>query len=420
MKKNQKILCLMLAAMLIVGTAVSTAAASDSSTLPYSASSIDLGILPSTTASIEKWEFSPNATFTQEDRDNNFIKYASPDATTTLSSNSASAMNKSSDGSANVVGVVLDTADKPISGATIYANDQKIISTGKDGRFQITNMPNAIYDWKISAPGYEDSHYLNYPVDGSAGANIFKFRLDTDNPTVVDRDDFDHDEQCIPPESSADLDKSEVSPLAMSSVPSVKSDVKVLNISGRIPREEYIAGVVAKEAYAPSWYKQRGLTDAQVLQYYVAQAIAANTFLEYAQSVYSNHGSAADVCSTSHCQAYDPTLVTQVALDAAADIFYTVGGEPSTIVTFYEPTSNSYEYIWGAYFSSCGNRGSLNYSGQPALRAVSCTDLTSGAGGNRYGMCQMGAAQLAKNGYNAGQIIDYYYYSTDTEFCPLE
>lgn len=49
-----------------------------------------------------------------------------------------------------------------------------------------------------------------------------------------------------------------------------------------------------------------------------------------------------------------------------------------------------------------------------------CTDLTSGADGHRYGMCQMGAAQLAKDGYVAGEIIDYYYHSCDTEFCLLE
>lgn len=33
---------------------------------------------------------------------------------------------------------------------------------------------------------------------------------------------------------------------------------------------------------------------------------------------------------------------------------------------------------------------------QPALKAVSCTDIATGAGGHRYGLCQMGAALRAK------------------------
>lgn len=33
---------------------------------------------------------------------------------------------------------------------------------------------------------------------------------------------------------------------------------------------------------------------------------------------------------------------------------------------------------------------------QPALKAVSCTDIATGAGGHRYGLCQMGATLRAK------------------------
>lgn len=308
---------------------------------------------------------------------------------------------------------------KPIFGATIYANDQKIVTSGKDVRFQIINMPNGEYDWQISAPGYEDSYYLNYLVDGFDGANIFKFYLDADNPTIVDREDFHHGEQGIPPESSVNLGTYEASTTAMSSVPSVRADVDIVGIESPVSRDEYIYTVLSSELYSTSWYTERGLTSFEVVQLYVAQAIAANTFLEYSQSVYTSHGSD-DVCATAHCQVYDPTRVIQAAIDATDDMFYTVGGEPTTIVTLYEPTYDSYNYIWGAFFSDCDNLGTRTHSTEPALMAVSCTDLTSGADGHRYGMCQMGAAQLAKDGYNAGQIIDYYYHSSDTEFCPLE
>ncbi|MFQ9479508.1 hypothetical protein [Waltera sp.] len=50
--------------------------------------------------------------------------------------------------------------------------------------------------------------------------------------------------------------------------------------------------------------------------------MAANTFLEYALSVYSNHsGKDYKVCSSSCCQVYDPTKVTEEAIDATANIF---------------------------------------------------------------------------------------------------
>ena len=57
-----------------------------------------------------------------------------------------------------------------------------------------------------------------------------------------------------------------------------------------------------------------------------------------------------DVCSTTCCQVYDPTKVTQVAVDATANIFYTAGGVNRTDVVMYKPSSTTYDYIWGAFF----------------------------------------------------------------------
>ena len=49
------------------------------------------------------------------------------------------------------------------------------------------------------------------------------------------------------------------------------------------------------------------------------------------------------------------------------------------------------------YFSSCGGNETITYgSSAPYIRAKSCSDLTSGAGGHRWGMCQMGAAKKQK------------------------
>ena len=52
---------------------------------------------------------------------------------------------------------------------------------------------------------------------------------------------------------------------------------------------------------------------------------------------------------------------------------------------------------------------------QPALKAVSCTDIATGAGGHRYGLCQM-----AKNGDSASNILLYYYTDCRIISCTLK
>lgn len=74
-----------------------------------------------------------------------------------------------------------------------------------------------------------------------------------------------------------------------------------------------------------------------------------HTFLEYAKKVYSNHPDC-DVCSTTCCQVYDPTLVTLAAMTATTSIFYNAGGQYRTNIVMYKPTSTTYDYIYGACF----------------------------------------------------------------------
>lgn len=61
-----------------------------------------------------------------------------------------------------------------------------------------------------------------------------------------------------------------------------------------------------------------------------------------------------------------------------------------------------------------------DHSTQPALKAVSCTDIATGAGGHRYGLCQMGAALRAKNGDSASNILLYYYTDCRIISCTLK
>ena len=107
-------------------------------------------------------------------------------------------------------------------------------------------------------------------------------------------------------------------------------------------------------------------------------------------------------------------------METAGYIFYSTEGVRRTNIVMYHPSSAAYEYIWGAFFSSCGNAGTKSHSSQPALVAVACTDIATGYGGHRYGLCQMGVAYLAKQGMTSGNILKYYYSGCIIAACRLE
>lgn len=363
-------------------------------------------------------------TITQYDYEEGFHNYAHPEATVDFVSELRSLSEREL---ANVVGVVKDyNTDEMISGAVISANGDKVVVTGEDGRFQIKNIPSGTYDWQINVNEYAVANYNNYDVDSADGTTIFTFYVNRDKEVVRDREEIVHDDedgQTVPPDTiSMGNYMISANAKSMNSIPSVSDTVKVYynDKTQSVNREEYIYTVLSSELYGTSYYEDKGLTSSQVSQLYKAQAIAANTFLEYAMSVYSNHSSY-DVCSGTCCQVFDPAKVTEAAIDATADIFITQSsGKTVTKVVLYKPETSKYDYIWGAFFSSCKGNGTKKHSTQPALQAVSCTDIATGAGGHRYGLCQMGAAQRAKDGKTASSILLYYYTGCTVENCTLK
>lgn len=299
------------------------------------------------------------------------------------------------------------------------------IQTDSDGRFQITNMPSATYDWTIAADGYMKGDYLNYSVDSEGGAVIFTFYIQPDKETFVDREEiFNHehdaDEHSLNAEVNSNSLLTQATTNAMSSTPSLRSYINVYyngQVRG-IDRQQYLYTVVSSELYDVSWYTARGLTSSQVSNLYIAQAITSNTFVEYTISVYSNHSNY-DVCSTSDCQVYDPTKVTQAAINAVSSIFEYINASWYVPLILYRSSGSSYDYVYGAFGSSCNGQGTRTHSSQPALQAKSCTDLATGSGGNRYGLCQMGAAQKAKSGYSATSIVNYYFTNCSIISCRI-
>lgn len=364
-------------------------------------------------------------TVTQKDYDESFQHYALSSATVDLT---LGMRTFSSEGMANVVGVVKDfDTGNLVQDAAISVDGEQLVITGADGRFQIKNMPAGVYDWEINATGYCSANYINYDIDSADGTTIFTFYIDRDSVVSQDREKIVHDDnemQTIPPDV---VDRGNfVTPMAarsMSSAPSVSNSVSIYynNKTQSVDRQTYIYTVLSSELYGTSYYEGKGLKSSQISELYRAQAVAANTFLEYAMSVYSNHRKTDyKVCSSSCCQVYDPTKVTEAAIDATATIFYTSGGVSKTDIVMYKPSSTSYDYIWGAFFSSCGGNGTRTHSSQPALKAVCCTDIAKGAGGHRYGLCQMGAANRAKSGNDASSILLYYYTDCAVTSCQLK
>ena len=290
---------------------------------------------------------------TQKDYDEGFQNYALSAATVDLA---VSMHTFSNNNLANVVGVVRDyDTEAFIPNATISVDGEVAVITGEDGRFQIKNLPSGTYDWEINAAGYFAANYSNYDVDSADGTTIFTFYINDDFSVSQDREEIMHDigGQTVLP-SIIDRGNFATSSVAraMSSVPDVSNSIAVYynNQTKTVDRETYIYTVLSSELYGKSYYTGKGLTSTQVSELYEAQAVAANTFLEYALSVYSNHsGKDYKVCSSSCCQVYDPTKVTEEAIDATANIFYTFGGKSKTDIVMYKPSSTTYDYIWGAF-----------------------------------------------------------------------
>lgn len=363
----------------------------------------------------------------KKDYEEGFKNYAQTNATVDFTSR---VRNIGEDRLANVVGVVKDyDTDTMLADADIVIGGEILVSTGLDGRFQIKNFPSGIYDWEIDVEDYCSATYSNYEVDCADGTTIFTFYVSDKFAINRDREDIlkaesqklssDHTSRENVPVSSVSR--------SLTYYPDTTNDIYIYYDGNMrsLGREEYIYTVVASELYGVTYYINKGLSESQVEELYLAQAIASNTFLEYAIKCYSPHSSVGCyVCNNTCCQKYDPTKVTQKAIDVTTNIFYTIGnGERTNILMYDDSTSVSpetCEYIYGAFCSSCYNQGTLNHPTQPALRAVSCTDIATGYGGNRYGMCQMGAALCAKNGDTGFEILHHYYTDCHIVSCPLE
>lgn len=412
MKKVKSVSLLLVCMILIYGISINALASSITDTVAeFDRDTPDFdGLFPS---------------FTQKDYDADFRNYAMDSSVVDLSGGSSLL---SVDGISNAVGTVFDNVtEEPVRNATVTVCDSETneviisINTDDNGRFQIWGLEDGIYNWTIEHQGYEIAHYNGYDVCAGDITSIFTFYMSCD--VNINKEAHEHlhveDEVNVASENASNVEE-RISLASFTAAPELSSfTVGVNGVAKTVERYTYLCYVVASEALGYYQCTGYGMSDTQIKQYYAAQAVASNTFLEWAAVGHSTH-SGYTVCDSSHCQRYDTTKTTEFVISAVSTICYRIAGDWYSNIQVHK-SGNSYNYIYGAYFAHCdGATVSYPGSSQPALKSVSCTNIDGNnyLSGNGWGFCQYGAAYKAKQGSSWLDILGYYYTSSTSLVCP--
>ncbi|MBN2744302.1 MAG: SpoIID/LytB domain-containing protein [Marinilabiliaceae bacterium] len=181
----------------------------------------------------------------------------------------------------------------------------------------------------------------------------------------------------------------ETSLLKAVSATSVPQNIKVLMPSGSVVEmsmDEYLKGVVPSEVHA-SW----------PMDALMAQAVAARC---YAAANFKHAADGADVCTTTHCQAWSATQHER----SSQAVTQTSG----VSVKYAGTIANT------LFFSHCNGRTRNNedvWSGAavPYLRSQACGCGYTYHNAHGVGMCQYGALAMADAGRSWEEIILHYY-----------
>ena len=174
----------------------------------------------------------------------------------------------------------------------------------------------------------------------------------------------------------------------------IKNTNGTLTVINDVDLENYIKGVVPSEM--PSSWHYEALK---------AQAIAARSFALANLGKQAKHGY--DLKDNTEDQAYGGASAETNITNKAVD-------ETHGLVLTYDM-----KIISAYYFASAGGMTSTSVWGgyAPYLRSVPSFDDDMGKNGHGVGMSQHGANNLAKQGYNAYQILQYFY--QDVKFAKL-
>ena len=168
-----------------------------------------------------------------------------------------------------------------------------------------------------------------------------------------------------------------------------------LTVINNVPLEDYIKGVVPSEMPS-SW-----ATEAHKVQAIAARSYALANLGKRARYGY-------DLKDTPEDQAYGG------ASKETPDTNYAVDETKGIVLTYNMKVINAY------YSASAGGQTNVNSWGSslPYLRSVPSFDDNVKKNGHGVGMSQHGANNLANQGYNAYQILQYFY--KDVKFARVD
>lgn len=355
--------------------------------------------------------------FNDKDVEKGFYNYAEWD----------SVHNFNDSNGARVVGVVYDEdSEEYIKNAWIENMELGFkVKTDKNGRFEINNLPDGEYTWIVKAPGYKGSTYSSFPVNKALGASIYRFSLSSNRAIHSDlkadkkKVDCNHDSCNQKETATTEKTSGDVSIKSPHSGWPVIVNFTVMynNVIYSPTMDDYLYYVVASELWAPNSSLYSGIPSANLLQGFKAQAVTARTYADYQTRMYNRH-SGYDLCSTTHCQVYNPSYTNQMSIDAVN------GTTNQMLLVIYNWPTYDYDFVEAVFSASCLGSTKNNedvWGGTPRsyLRGVPCPyDLRPTLdSGHNVGLCQDGAIGYAKNGYTYIQILAHYFTGTTNKIC---
>ncbi len=169
---------------------------------------------------------------------------------------------------------------------------------------------------------------------------------------------------------------------------------KGITLINNIPLEEYLKGVVPSEM--PSKWNSEALK---------AQAIAARSYAVATKNAGKHASKGYDLVDTTADQAYGGASAEKVTTSKAVDDTkgIVLVQNQRVLPTYYHASSGGQTKVWN--------------SGSSFLQSVPSFDYGMKKNGHGVGMSQNGANNMAAQGYNAFQILNYFY--KDFKFAKL-
>jgi hypothetical protein len=281
------------------------------------------------------------------------------------------------------------TDSLPVDSVEISIENSKIVGySDTNGKFKI-EAPANITTLHFNKKGYTGaSKVFVIEEDRKENIDILLF------PELLSKREEEIIEKNYPlwgsNESSGELLRMPESLLKSGQKTEVPATLKVLMSDNTVvvmKMDDYLKGVVPSEV-PPSW-------DMNALK---AQAVAARSYATANSNKHSSQG--ADVCTTTHCQAWKSTHNDRT--DQAVN-------ETSNVSVKYEG-----QIINALFFSHCDGHTRNNedvWGGTPVpyLRSKSCICGYTSHNAHGVGMCQYGSQAMAKAGSKWENILNHYY-----------